>query len=55
MDWVVITTNGTYQWSFVTNIFSHGSHHETVEVMVVPTAPADMVQITNKFIYFLLY
>ena len=47
-DQIVITTNGTYQWSFVTKIFSHGSRHETIEVMVVPTAPTDMVQITEE-------
>ena len=35
---IVITTTGTYQWSFVTQIFrngspTHGDHRKTSEVM----------------------
>jgi len=37
-DWEALTTNGTYPWSFVTQIFhngqpSHGGDRETFEVM----------------------
>jgi hypothetical protein len=37
-DWEVLTTSGTYPWSFVTQIFnngqpSHGGDRKTVDVM----------------------
>jgi len=37
-DWEVLTTSGTYPWSFVTQIFhngepSHGGDRKTFEVM----------------------
>jgi hypothetical protein len=55
----VITTNGTYQWSFVTQIFrngspTHGDHRKTSEVMT-STKPIETLDSVASWLVATLY